>query len=551
MAAALAAGLTLSFSPAVEAAATLDANVSQTAFNSVLALRTMAQTFTVLHPGTLTQVDLYSGTFFSPVPLSIQVWSVDNGNPVAVASSVAVSGTLPFSLNWHAFPLKTTVPVTAGQQFAIVAAAGLANYFRWGYNGAAGYKGGKMLVLSGSSWLPFSSLPAGAAFNFRTWVDPTAQGPTPPTISHGSSTASAPEGTAPTMTGVFSNPNGGSVSLKPDHGTVTPQTGTGGTWTWTGDMWDEDTAPTSTTVTATDPATGLSATTTFPVSVTGVKPTLTIVTDPVSSPEGSPVGFSGSASSPDPTDQKAGFALTWKVTKDGSDFASGSGPNFTFTTTDEGSYLVTLAATDDGGMTNTTTLAVQGTEITPTAAITSIRLADPTVTFIAPQATLNFNGTFTDPAPEAHTFDWDFGDGASATSLATSHAYAVAGTYTVTLTVKDDEGVAGTATATVKVLTPQQALASMIAWVQGLTSLNKGQQQSLIAKLNAAADSSARGDNKAANNQLNAFINELEADLSSGKISAVAYNALRADAHAVQGALGTFNRFLEWWPLPA
>jgi PKD repeat protein len=46
-------------------------------------------------------------------------------------------------------------------------------------------------------------------------------------------------------------------------------------------------------------------------------------------------------------------------------------------------------------------------------------------------------------------FAWDFGDGAKATGLLATHAYAAAGTFPVTLTASDSEGTIATASATV------------------------------------------------------------------------------------------------------
>jgi hypothetical protein len=43
----------------------------------------------------------------------------------------------------------------------------------------------------------------------------------------------------------------------------------------------------------------------------------------------------------------------------------------------------------------------------------------------------------------------------------------------------------------------------------------------------------------------------LQADVSTGKISAADGGTLRGAIHAVQAALGTCNRFLEWWRLGA
>ena len=51
-------------------------------------------------------------------------------------------------------------------------------------------------------------------------------------------------------------------------------------------------------------------------------------------------------------------------------------------------------------------------------------------------------------------FEWDFGDGARATGLSTTHAYAAAGNFTVTLSVRDGEGTLASVSALV-VITAQ------------------------------------------------------------------------------------------------
>jgi len=119
------------------------------------------------------------------------------------------------------------------------------------------------------------------------------------------------------------------------------------------------------------------------------------------------------------------------------------------------------------------------------------------------------------------------------------------------VTVTDDDGGVGKATTTVQVLTTAQALSWIANEVQTHTSLNAGQKNSLTAKLNAASASAARGDTKASNNQLNAFLNELQAYVNTGQVSADEASTLRNAVHAIKGSLGTYNRFLEWWPLGA
>jgi PKD repeat protein len=52
------------------------------------------------------------------------------------------------------------------------------------------------------------------------------------------------------------------------------------------------------------------------------------------------------------------------------------------------------------------------------------------------------------------SYEWDFGDGETATGESVTHAYDAAGDYDVTLTVTDDDGATDTATQTVSVSEP-------------------------------------------------------------------------------------------------
>jgi hypothetical protein len=345
--------------------------------------------------------------------------------------------------------------------------------------------------------------------------------------------------------------------LTASSGTLTKTGTSSGTWSWTAAASDEASMQTVT-VTA-DDGHGLTATGSFSLTVTGVAPTAKILTDPISAPEGTAEPFTGGATSPDPADNAAGFSYAWTVTKDGNAFAQAAGSAFSFTPDDEGTYVVTFQATDDGGLTGTTSMTVIGTNVAPAVAISSVTASAPLV--VTPQETLTFGGGFTDPGKlDTHTATWNFGDGSVSTasygpggsaSLSAAHSYAAAGTYTVTLTVSDDDGGVGQASTRVTIQTAQQALSSISAHVQGLTTLNAGQKNSLMAKLNAASDSLARGNNTAATNQLNAFLDEVSADQNSGRLSLGEATVLRDAVHQVLGALGTYNRFLEWWPLEA
>ena len=567
LSAALVCAFTLAFSPVAQAD-DLDASVTQ--FHSGFqSFPQMAQVYTALHTGQLYQIAIYAGTsnsFF--LPATVEVHNVSSGVPstamAVIQAQTSMNNLLGANPGWHTFTLNPRVRVTANMTYSIVTTAGtmgnLSYYLRWGYTtlSNANFTGGKMLVRMSNSgaWSPIGT--SSSAFDFETWVSTGVQ---ELAIAADRTTAQAQEGTAPTMTGTYSG-NAGSVTLGADHGTVLPG-GTAGTWSWTGDLYEEDNAPPSVTITVTDSATGESKSTTFLLSISGASPTVSISiggaqaaslaasASPVA--EGTTLTLNASGHSADAADQADGLNYSWTVTRNGVAIFSGAGSSYTLATMDEGTYIATVTARDDGGMTSDpASVTVVANEIVPTPTITSIAPTDPAMTFVTTGEALTFAGTKGDPSPEWHSYIWDFGDGAQwSGALTTSHTYTVAKTYIVTLSVSDDEGVTGTATATVKVLSTQDALAAMIRYVQGVTTLNAGQQNSLIAKLNAASDSVARGNNQAAHNQLNAFLNELEADLRTGKLSKGAYNTLRADAHAVTAAMGTFNRFVEWWPLPA
>jgi len=65
---------------------------------------------------------------------------------------------------------------------------------------------------------------------------------------------------------------------------------------------------------------------------------------------------------------------------------------------------------------------------------------------------VSFSATLTQPADSALHYAWDFGDGATSTDPAPSHAWKQGGSaYQVTLTVTADSGAAGTATEVIRV----------------------------------------------------------------------------------------------------
>jgi hypothetical protein len=505
-----------------------------------------AQTFTAQVTGQVDRVSLpiYTPTGFGNYTVSLRDTD-STGQPTATVLGTAPSvvGYVP-CCKLHDFWLSGAPIVTKGVKYAIVAQVSVGN-LRWldsgpldPYTAGREYIGG-----SPTSWFTTTD----GDFGFQEWVVAGASN-SAPLVAVDSTAVSVPEGTAPANSGTCSDPDGDTVSLKATDGTVSACTA--GKWTWSKPAGDEASMETVT-ITA-DDGNGLTAQVPFSFEVTPVDPTATIVSDPptITVPEGTNVPFTGTASSPDSADNFAGFAYSWTVTINGSNYAGGPGATFSFVPKDDGSYLVNFSAKDDGGMSGTTTMTVIATNVAPNATIAGVQSQGLLVT--TPFETLTFSGTFTDAdTADKYAMTWSFGDGSSASGANVQHYYSLPGTYAVTFQVSDGEGGVGKATTTVVVQTTQQALASIEAYVQSLPGLNAGQKNSLIVKLNNAAAAAGRGDNNAASNELNAFLNELQADVSSGKVSPAAAGTLRTAVHSVQGSLGTFNRLVEWWPLEA
>jgi len=517
----------------------------------------LAQTFTAGVTGGIDRVSLASDTTTGAVSLRISVMTTNSagapsGNELAATTW---SGSLQCCRQFHDFRFSPAVSIAAGTKYALVVQTVSGVFTWWNSSTVDNYTRGQLYVATCTTCTYTSGASFGQDFTFQTWV--TTATNQPPVVASDNASVTTTEGKAPTNTGTFSDPDGDAVTLSASTGTVTRTGLSSGTWSWTGAAADEGSTQ-NVTINATDGQGGTTAAA-FTVAITAVAPTAHVASGPASSPEGSAVTVSGSATSPDADDNKAGFTYSWQVTKNGGSYATGTGGAFTFTPDDNGTYVATLSATDDGGMTGTDSLTVTGTNVAPTAHITGVT-SGPLA--ILPWETLTFAGSFTDPGVlDTHTASWSFGDGTSSAaagfaaggsaSFSTTHAYAAPGYYDVVLTVTDKDGGVGHAYTGVQVETVPQALTAMTAYVNGLPGLNAGQKNSLTTKLKNAAASAASGNNQAADNQLNAFLNELQADVNAGKVSTASAATLRLAVHAVQSALGTFNRLLDWWPVEA
>src|SRR5437773_2273156 len=358
LAAAFAAALALAVAlPAQATTDTLDQSQTLT-FGLQRQIPLLAQTFTAGMSGQLDRLSLATDiSGFAIIRVSIRtVTSTGSPSGTTLGSPTAFAGSFVCCRQFHDFVLNPTISITSGTQYAIVVET-VSGVLTW-YNSSSlnSYAGGRLYV--GSTWLTGSQW--GEDFAFKTWV--AANTNSAPALAAATAAVSVGEGTAPTNTGTFSDPDGDTVALSASTGTVT-KTGAG-TWSWTKPASDETPAQTVT-VTA-DDGHGHTATASFTVTVNAVAPVARIVTDPATIAEGTSEPFTGAATTSYAGDSN-GLAYSWRVTKNGAAYASGSSTAFAFTPDDEGTYVVTFQATDDGAMSGSDSMTIIGTNVTPTA----------------------------------------------------------------------------------------------------------------------------------------------------------------------------------------
>jgi len=170
---------------------------------------------------------------------------------------------------------------------------------------------------------------------------------------------------------------------------------------------------------------------------------------------GDEVTFDGSASY-DPFGEIVGYR--WEF-GDG-DTADTTNPAHTYK--EGNTYTVTLTVTDDGGLTASTHLTMTvkpgssncgggtcgGNDVRPLAVIT-IPYGYTSCSGGTAGVPLTFDGTASRASTDTGRitlYQWDFGDGGTASGATVIHTYEVPWRYTVTLTVTDSSGAVGSAT---------------------------------------------------------------------------------------------------------
>jgi PKD repeat protein len=249
--------------------------------------------------------------------------------------------------------------------------------------------------------------------------------------------------------------------------------------------------------------------------------------------KGVAMAFDGSASM-DPNGKPV--TLSWNFGDPASGAANtSSAVKPTHTYLRAGSYTVTLTVTDAANLQTTTTTVAVIANISP--AVASFGGAT-----LLQGESYAAAGSFADADPDQWTATVNYGDGTGVHPLALnghsfslSHTYTAAGTHTVNVTVQDNDGGTGSGTATVTVLTAQQAIgANLLNAVAGLD-----QSASFSAPLRAAQAALDRGNLSAANGQMRAFLNHVEAMVRGGHLPASTGAELTAAANRV---LASMNR---------
>jgi len=252
--------------------------------------------------------------------------------------------------------------------------------------------------------------------------------------------------------------------------------------------------------------------------------------------EGQTLSFSAATSSDaDPGDV---LSYQWSVAGE----PAGNAPTLSYTFADNGSYAIRVIVADDKGAADTASAVITVANVAPTVAA----FAGAT---ILQGETYSATGSFTDPGADSWRASVNYGDGSATSGLALAgnafsleHEYSSAGSFTVTVNVLDKDGGMGSGTAQVVVQSPLDGVANLTRSLSSLGGprggLNAGQVNSLRVKLDNASRQLEAGDTNAASNMLEAFLNELDALVQSGRVSAATAAPITDYARRVIASIG-------------
>ncbi|MES9991383.1 MAG: PKD domain-containing protein [Candidatus Thiodiazotropha sp.] len=191
------------------------------------------------------------------------------------------------------------------------------------------------------------------------------------------------------------------------------------------------------TLTVTDDDGDSTTATTSAIIGSGNQPPVANANGPYTGDVGETIQFSGNGSA-----DADGSIVSYDWTF--GDGTSGVGLSPTHTYTSPGTYNVTLTVTDNNNAVDSddTSVSIEPGNQPPTA-----NPSGPYAANVGEE--LLFDGTASSDADgDIISYEWDFGDGTTATGATPSHTYLAAGSYNVTLTVTDDGNLSGSGVTT-------------------------------------------------------------------------------------------------------
>jgi PKD repeat protein len=190
---------------------------------------------------------------------------------------------------------------------------------------------------------------------------------------------------------------------------------------------------------------GASDTDSLTVSVSNVAPTANAGPSQ-SANEDQVVMFSGTATDT-PTDWQI---LSYSWTFGGGGIGHGKNPTHSYV--NAGTYSVALVVTDDNGATATSSLQVIVSNVVPVVYMSGYPATAKLIWAEAVHYQFDASAIDTFSDQNLLTYDWDLGDGNTASAPSPSHMYTASGTYLVTLIVTDNEGASVTSSLTIDVI---------------------------------------------------------------------------------------------------
>ena len=214
----------------------------------------------------------------------------------------------------------------------------------------------------------------------------------------------------------------------------------------------------------------------------------------------------------------------------------------TYTYGENGAYSIMLMVEDDDLGADTQTTSVTVIDLGPTASIIGDTVLDE-----GQAGSYDAGGSWSAPdAIDAYEWDWNY-DGitfvpSGDTGATQSHAWTNDGLYTVAMRVTDDDGSTDIATVSVTVENPPpevmvENLSEDIDVMEDLPASIKNSLTTSLDNANKVLEDSNPKNNVAAINNLEAFINKVEAQRGK-KISETDANALISEAQEIIEELG-------------